>query len=126
MRIELSFKRSWLRRKNLNNFSEVLQMGPDLFFNQIELIEFEKSKISKLRTKSFDKKINESLYKISERRLDNLLKKPSTEILKKLSELLPWSNYRIKKQLGTKLEFPNFIFDAPCINNVVIKYNLPI
>ena len=128
MRIEISFKRSWLRRKNLNNFSEVIEMGPDLFFDQVELIEFDKSKISKLRTKSFEKQINESLYKMSERRLDNLLEKKSTDILKKLSDLLPWTTYRIKKQLGTKLEFPDFIFDIPygSINNVATKYNLPI
>jgi hypothetical protein len=126
MRIEISLKRSFLRRKKLNTFSEILAEGPDLFFNQIELIEFEKSKISKLRTRSFEKNINESLYNMSERRLDNLLKKPSTVILEKLSDLIPWTTSRIKKYLGTKLEFPNYIFDAPRINNVVIKYNLPI
>ena len=125
-RIELSFKRSWLRRKNLNTFSEILAEGPDVFFNQIELIHFDKSKISKLRTRSFEKKINESLYQMTEMRLDHLLQKPSTEIVKKLSILLPsWSPSRIKKQLGTKLEFPNFVLDAPRINNMVIKYNLP-
>lgn len=127
MRIEISFKRSFLRRKNLNTFSEILAEGPYLFFNQLELVEFDKSKISKLRTKSFEKNINESLYQMTERRVDNLLKKPSTEIVNKLSILLPsWSPSRIKKQLGTKLEFPNFIFDAPRINNVATKYKLPI
>jgi hypothetical protein len=126
MRIELCFRRSFLRRKNLNTFSEILEMNSDLFFNQIELVKFSKSKISKLRTKSFDKKINESLYQMSERRLDNLLKKPSTEIVKKLSDLLPWTTYRIKKYLGKQMEFPDFLYDAPSINNVVIKYNLPI
>lgn len=126
MRIELSFKRSWLRGKKLNTFSEILEAGPDVFFNQIELVKFSKSKVLKLRTKSFEKKINEPLYILSEKRLDNLLTKPSTVILEKLSDLIPWTTSRIKKYLGTKLEFPNFIFDAPCINNVVIKYNLPI
>jgi hypothetical protein len=128
MRIELSFKRSWLRRKNLNTFFEILEAGPDLFFNQLELVEFDKSKISKLRTKSFEKSINELLCKVTEMRLDALLKKPSTEIVKKLSDLLPWTTYRIKKQLGKQLEFPDFIFDAPygCNNNVATKYNLPI
>jgi hypothetical protein len=127
MRIEISLKRSFLRRKNLNTFSEILEAGADLFFNQVELVKFSKSKISKLRTRSFEKNINESLYQMTEMRLDALLKKPSTDILKKLSILLPsWSPSRIKKQLGTKLEFPNFIFDAPRINNIATKYFIPI
>ena len=115
MRIEVSFKRSYLRRQGLNSFSEILAVGPDLFINQVNFIEFDEGKFRNQIRKSKSKQINESLCEMTDWRLNNLLKKTSTEILTKLLELLPLPArrpYQITKDFGNKLEFPNFVFDV--------------
>jgi hypothetical protein len=120
-RIELSFNRSFLKREGLNTFSQILAIGPDLFFNQIELIEFNKKYMFNNLRKNKDKRINKLLYNFSERRWENLLKQSSAEVLKKLSDLLPsLGTYRIKQTLGKQVEFPSFVFDMPhtCNNNI--------
>jgi len=118
MRIELSLKRRFLTGKGLNTFSQILAAGPDLFLNQVELIDFNKAKFYSQIRKSKHKGINGSLCDITDKRLDNLLKEPSTEILKELLELLSVqakSPYQIKKDFGDKIEFPDFVFDAPSL-----------
>lgn len=120
-RIETSFNRSFLKREGLDTFSQILAIGPDLFINQVELVEFNKKDMFNKMRKSKDKKINELLYNFSETRWEHLLRKTSSEILRKLSDLLPLlGTYRIKQIFGKQKEFPNFIFDAPhtCNNNI--------
>ena len=108
-RIEISMKRSFLKRIGLNTFSEILMAGPDLFFNQFQLIGFDKRDVWQGTRKG-----NNSLGSVTESRLDNLLKKPSTEILKSLLRMFPsYQPSIIKVKFGEKIDFPNFIFDSP-------------
>ena len=116
-RIEFSLKRKFLRRKNLNTFSEILQAGPELFFNQVDLIHFDKKAVFRFIRRSKSKRKNQELCSLSEGRLKSILEKSSSEILTKLLKLLNMTPYRIKSKLGEKLPFPKFIFDAPPINN---------
>jgi len=107
-RIEISMKRSFLKRSGLNTFSQILVDGPDLFFNQLELIGFDKRGVWQGTRKG-----NNS-FSMTETRLDNLLKKPSTEILRILLKIFPsYQTSIIKMKFGEKIDFPNFIFDSP-------------
>jgi hypothetical protein len=83
-RIEFSLKRKFLRRKNLNTFSEILQAGPELFFNQVELINFDKKAIYRFIRRSKSKGKDQELCSLSEGTLESMLNKPSSVILTKL------------------------------------------
>jgi len=111
-RIELTFTRDFLEYRDLNYFSEVLNAGPTLFFEKLNLHSFDFQKALDFRNKSERLERNPGLVMLGPIALRNLFKKTSGEILLTLTERLDWKACRVKKRFGTEIDFPPFIVET--------------
>jgi len=108
-RIELTFTRDFLEYRDLNYFSEVLNAGPTLFFEKLNLHSFDFQKALDFRNKSERLERNPGLVMLGPIALRNLFTKTSGEILMELTKRLDWKACRVKKRFGTEIDFPPFI-----------------
>lgn len=111
-RIELTFTRSFLKRQQLDYFSEILDAGPILFFDRLNSFSFDFQKVLDFRNKSERLGRNPGLVMMGPIALRNLFKRTSGEIMLALMERLDWKASRVKKRFGTKVDFPPFIVET--------------
>jgi len=111
-RIEITFTRNFLKRHQLDYFSEILDAGPILFFNRLDLYTFDLKQVLDFRDKSKRLGRNPGLFMMGPIALRNLFTKTSGEILLDLTERLNWKVSRVKQTFGTRIDFPPFIIDT--------------
>jgi hypothetical protein len=111
-RLELTFTRNFLKRQQLNYFSEILNAGPSLFFDRLNAFSFDFQKVLDFRNKSERLGKYPGLVMMGTVALRNLFRKTSGEIMLTLMERLNWKACRVQKQFGTKVDFPPFIVET--------------
>jgi hypothetical protein len=119
-RMELKVKRGYLKRQEVNTFTELMKKGPDFLLKHIILAEFDLQKILKLRGIYKSAGTCSRFYKKGKSFFENLMNSPSAEILSVLSKLLKghMSQYEIRTKFGRKISFPGVLLPR-AINKVV-------
>lgn len=111
-RIELTFTRNFLKRHQLYYFFEILDAGPIIFFNRLDLYTFDLKQVLDFRDKSRRLGRNPGLFMMGPIAFRNLFRKTSGEILLTLTERLDWKASRVKQSFGTRIDFPPFYIET--------------
>jgi hypothetical protein len=107
-RLEMLLSRNYLWRKRINRFAQLVAQGPEFLLRHISLREFSLQKILYLHWVYKAAGACQKFHKKSKKFFQNLVEKPSAQILAVLSDLLHGylPQYEIKQRLSSKIPFP--------------------